>query len=85
MRLFHSCLSEDEILKWLGFQYLISGLLQQPEKLYAKILGIVLKPKVLIVLFKISLLRERKKAICALHENGNVWIVVSELSPECIH
>lgn len=78
-------MSEVEILKWLAFLYLISGLLQQLEKLCAKILGIVVKPKILIVLFKISLLREIEKSSYALHENGNVWIAVSELSPECIH
>lgn len=78
-------MSEDESLKWLGFWYLISGLLQQLEKLYAKILGTVVKPKILIVFFKISLLREIEKASYALRENGNVWITVSELSPECIH
>lgn len=48
-------------------------------------LGIVVKTKIPILLFKISLLREIEKASCTLHENGNVWIAASELSPECIH
>lgn len=77
-------MSEDEILEWLVFWYLMSGLLQL-EKPYAKLLRIVVNTKILIVLFKISLLRETEKASCALHEYGSVQIGASELSAECIH
>ena len=78
-------MSEDKVLKWLAFGYLISGLLQQLEKLYAKMLGIVMKPKILIVFFEIFLLREIEKASYTLHENGSVWIAVLDLSPESIN
>lgn len=62
----------------------MSGLLQQPEKPRANILGVVVKTKSAATV-KISLLRETEKASGALRENGRVCAAASEVSPEGIH